>query len=119
MGLNKVASSSLTSAFLLASDYNQASLSSPHSLSQRLQPKSLDEFRLANSSYFKFMFVRHPMERLLSCYLDKMVTSTHWSLPAFRRYVQHKASQILGRPATGQTPTGTPTFQEFLEFVLS
>ncbi len=41
------------------------------------------------------MFVRHPMERLLSCYLDKMVESTHWSLPPYRRYVHETARNLL------------------------
>ena len=45
------------------------------------------------------MFVRHPMERLLSCYVDKMVESPHWSLPAFRRHVQDTARQIMKKRA--------------------
>jgi len=42
------------------------------------------------------MFVRHPMSRMLSCYLDKMVESDHPKLPAFRAYVKKRASQIIG-----------------------
>ncbi len=41
------------------------------------------------------MFVRHPMDRMLSCYLDKMVESPHYSLPAFRNYVRNKARQVM------------------------
>ena len=29
------------------------------------------------------------MERLASCYLDKMVSNTHWSLASLRRQVAH------------------------------
>ena len=43
------------------------------------------------------MFVRHPMDRMLSCYLDKMVDSLHHSLPAFRNQVKTKAHEIMIR----------------------
>ncbi len=35
------------------------------------------------------------MDRMLSCYLDKMVESPHYSLPAFRNYVKNKARQVM------------------------
>ncbi|XP_057367487.1 uncharacterized protein LOC130688523 [Daphnia carinata] len=92
--LNKVASSSLVSAFLLVRGL-APSLSSPHRYSGHLLPKSLEEFKFANETYFKFMFVRHPMDRMLSCYLDKMVNSQHHSLPAFRVFVKNRANQII------------------------
>ncbi|KAI9563063.1 hypothetical protein GHT06_010520 [Daphnia sinensis] len=92
--LNKVASSSLVSAFLLVRGL-APSLSSPHRFSGHLLPKSLKEFKFANETYFKFMFVRHPMDRMLSCYLDKMVNSQHHSLPAFRAFVKNRANQII------------------------
>ncbi|XP_046449110.1 uncharacterized protein LOC124197625 [Daphnia pulex] len=41
------------------------------------------------------MFVRHPMDRMLSCYLDKMVDSPHHSLPDFRNYVRNKGRRIV------------------------
>lgn len=40
------------------------------------------------------MMVRHPMDRMLSCYIDKMVKSAHFSLPPFRGYVISKAREI-------------------------
>ena len=43
------------------------------------------------------MFVRHPMDRMLSCYLDKMVDSPHHSLPVFRNYVKIRAREIKRR----------------------
>lgn len=57
--------------------------------------QSLEDFRFSNQTFFKFIFVRHPMDRMLSCYLDKMVESPHFSLPAFRRYVRRKARIIM------------------------
>merc|ERR550534_563844 len=93
--LNKVASSSLVSAFLLANGRSDGPWTSPHSLSSSLNPRSLQEFQYVNRTYFKFMFVRHPMERMLSCYLDKMVLSSHSSLPAFRRFVKQRGSRLL------------------------
>ncbi|KAK4026270.1 hypothetical protein OUZ56_015280 [Daphnia magna] len=92
--LNKVASSSLVSAFLLVRGL-APSLSSPHRFSGHLLPKSLEEFKFANETYFKFMFVRHPMDRMLSCYLDKMINSQHHSLPAFRAFVKNRANEII------------------------
>lgn len=50
---------------------------------------------MANSSYFKFMFVRHPMDRMLSCYIDKMIKSPHSSLPMFRGYVRKIGQSII------------------------
>ena len=40
------------------------------------------------------MLVRHPMERLVSCYFDKMVNGTHKSLQGFRKFVKNKAQSI-------------------------
>ncbi|KZS20501.1 Uncharacterized protein APZ42_012878 [Daphnia magna] len=99
--LNKVASSSLVSAFLLVHGLGPT-FSSPHSLTSHLLPRSLADFQFANQTYFKFMFVRHPMDRMLSCYLDKMVDSPHYSLPAFRNYVKHKARHIMEKRRRAQ-----------------
>lgn len=70
----------------------------------------MEEFLEANATYFKFMFVRHPMKRMLSCYIDKMIESNHEKLPAFRNYVHNKGRQIIQqrhyqslRKASGQT----------------
>lgn len=127
--LNKVASSSLVSAFLLANGHGNGPWTSPHSLSSYLNPRSLEEFQYANNTFFKFMFVRHPMERMLSCYLDKMVTSPHSSLPAFRRFVKQKGAKLVKKHKRKNDRNNKnnrmlatkeqPTFEEFLEFVLS
>ena len=48
------------------------------------------------------MFVRHPMDRMLSCYLDKMIESPHFSLPPFRNYVKNKAREVMAKRRKAQ-----------------
>ena len=67
---------------------------SPHAYATRLHPKSWDELELAREHYTKFLIVRDPLERLISCYKDKMVTNTHWSLATFRKQVKAQARRI-------------------------
>ena len=50
--------------------------------------------KFSQDHFFKFMLVRHPMERLVSCYFDKMVNGTHKSLKGFRKFVKTRASNI-------------------------
>ena len=52
------------------------------------------ELSFSREHFFKFMLVRHPMERLVSCYFDKMVNGTHKSLRGFRKFVKNKAQSI-------------------------
>lgn len=52
------------------------------------------ELNFSQEHFFKFILVRNPMERLVSCYYDKMVTNTHKSLTAFRRNVKLQAARI-------------------------
>ena len=47
-----------------------------------------------DENYLKFLIVRDPLERLVSCYKDKMVSNTHWSLANFRKQVKQRAKQI-------------------------
>ncbi|XP_057367355.1 uncharacterized protein LOC130688394 [Daphnia carinata] len=115
--LNKVASSSLVSAFLLVHGFGPT-FTSPHSLTFNLLPRSIADFEFANQTYFKFMFVRHPMDRMLSCYLDKMVESPHFSLPAFRSYVKHKARLIMGKRRKLQ-PSSRPHYKPRVRKLLS
>jgi hypothetical protein len=57
--------------------------------------QSLEDLDFSSLHYFKFMFVRDPMERLYSCYQDKMVSNPHWSLQPFRNAVKNRARSIL------------------------
>ena len=50
----------------------------------------------ANGTYFKFMFVRHPMDRMLSCYMEKMVKASHHSsVIRYRKSIRDKGRQII------------------------
>ncbi len=89
------------------------------------------EFESVNATYFKFMFVRHPMRRMLSCYMDKMVVKPYPQLVNFwaeiRNYTKSVRYQHQGARRQKSIPLSTgfnsnnpiPTFEEFLEFVLS
>jgi len=99
--------------------------------------QSMEEFLHANNTYFKFMFVRHPMSRILSCYLDKMINDISDSeLPQITIAIKKKANQIIpqrkhiksigkgiARNISSQNDKNgsllVPTFEEFLETVLS
>ena len=56
-----------------------------------------DELELIDEKYLKFLIVRDPLERLVSCYKDKMVTNTHWSLATLRKTVKQRAESIRNR----------------------
>ena len=60
----------------------------PSSLYFWLQSQA--ELEYAERSFFKFMVVRDPFERLHSCYRDKMVDNPHWSLTNFRKEVKDR-----------------------------
>ena len=49
------------------------------------------ELEMMEDHFLKFLIVRDPLERLVSCYKDKMVTNTHWSLANFRKTVKERA----------------------------
>ena len=53
--------------------------------------QSRAELERAERSFFKFMLVRDPFERLHSCYRDKMVDNPHWSLVKFRKAVKDRS----------------------------
>lgn len=107
----------------------------------------MDEFQRANATYFKFTVVRHPMDRLLSCYVDKLLkngqyyynfSSADYS-ESFPYRVKIRAREIMMNRVSTQQATDAnitlllssssstadddlfvmPTFEEFLEFVLS
>ncbi|XP_064087685.1 uncharacterized protein LOC135202295 [Macrobrachium nipponense] len=88
--LNKVASTSLAVALLKADgrpvpEWNDSV--SPHGAAAVLKPKTEAEFKFARKYFFKFLLVRHPFERLLSAYRDKVKRANHWSLKSFRKHI--------------------------------
>ncbi|XP_037072010.1 carbohydrate sulfotransferase 14-like [Pollicipes pollicipes] len=148
--VNKAASTSLLATFLKLTGHGVPMFSaepSPHSIAKVLHPTKPGQFELAKKQYFKFMFVRHPLERLISAYEDKVVRANHPSLLALRRsilathedlYIRQRVYELL-RAGTGNDTAlladydaqlaeyrgqveqrhGVPTFAEFLDFVLA
>ena len=80
------------------------------------------DLEFSRDHFYKFMLVRHPMERLVSCYFDKMVNGTHKSLKGFRRLVKTTAKAIRERRRVksndnGRRPLGSyPKSNPFLGF---
>ena len=86
--INKVASSSIVKTFLQLDGLAVKDVRSPHAYASRLHPKvsevaavvgglctsilqSWEELQAAQDGYLKFLIVRDPLERLVSCYKDK------------------------------------------------
>ena len=68
------------------------------------------ELEMMEDHFLKFLIVRDPLERLVSCYKDKMVTNTHWSLANFRKTVKERAETARRQRATEVT-------EKYLKFV--
>jgi len=92
--INKVASSSMMRMYLTLQGIDQKKIESPHGFRTKFVPENEKELKFSKEHFFKFMLVRHPMERLVSCYFDKMVNGTHKSLKGFRKFVKNKAQSI-------------------------
>jgi len=92
--INKVASSSMMRMYLTLQGIDQKKIESPHGFRTKFVPENEKELKFSKEHFFKFMLVRHPMERLVSCYFDKMVNGTHKSLRGFRKFVKNKAQSI-------------------------
>lgn len=97
--INKVASSSIVKTFLRLDGRldPKKDIKSPHAYAKRLYPKTWSELEMMDEHFTKFIIVRDPLERLVSCYKDKMVTNTHWSLASFRRTVKERAENSRRR----------------------
>ena len=54
------------------------------------------DFEVDKERYRKFLIVREPMERLASCYNDKMIVNPARILYDWRKRVKNKADQIKG-----------------------
>ncbi|XP_063600036.1 carbohydrate sulfotransferase 8-like [Penaeus indicus] len=104
-----------------------------HGASAVLKPQTEAEFNFTKKYFFKFLLVRHPFERLLSAYRDKVERANHWSLVQFRKHILSSlSSKQIGN---GTKPTAAeegddaareankpneeiPTFSDFLEYIL-
>jgi len=92
--INKVASSSMMRMYLTLQGLDNKKIESPHGYRLKFVPENEKELKFSQKHFFKFMLVRHPMERLVSCYFDKMVNGTHKSLKGFRKFVKLRAEKI-------------------------
>ena len=104
--------------------------------------ESVEDFQHANASYFKFTIVRHPMDRLLSCYIDKLLSNKEDvnNSMSFSYHVKKRGKQLAMQTSrqlqvvkdikTIETKAAAatdrvqlneilPTFEDFLEFVLA
>ena len=62
----------------------------------------MNEFLEANGTFFNFMFVRHPMDRILSCYIDKILDPTQYLwLVHFRQSISKRGRQIIQKRQLG------------------
>ena len=70
------------------------------------------KFSAIKDIYTKFILVREPMERLASCYNDKMVVNNYTSLVNWRKEIIKRANLIRGKEnfTIGQFPS----FDDFL-----
>ncbi len=75
--------------------------------------------RYALEKYTKFIVVRHPLERLLSAYRDKLVVYNRWTRSFQERYGRNIAFRYHGNRArtTHRKSTYNVTFPEFLRFL--
>ena len=73
------------------------------------------DIRRIMKSYTKFMFVRHPLERLVSAYRDKFTRNTKWT----KHFLRHYGSKILRlyRPSASEAIIRHGEGVSFLEFV--
>ncbi|XP_077983214.1 carbohydrate sulfotransferase 14-like [Glandiceps talaboti] len=70
-------------------------------------------------SYFKFIFVRHPFERILSAFRDKFGSTGGWN----KVFLMNYGSKIIQRYRTGSNRTLSISqmnvqFKEFIQFII-
>ena len=82
------------------------------------------ELNEAQENYFKFMFVRDPLTRLLSVYFNKAVNTNLTSIKNFGPDVKRRGGEMIRKQNRTVTDSGfpenrtLPTFEEFLEFII-
>jgi len=118
----KAGSSSWMYNFNILAGYNPSFLKKtkqvPLHLARLRYPRpSLDELRKAFETSISFMIVRHPLERLLSGYKDKIQHSLPYT------YHQKLGNQIIHKYRNKTADTSVrklryPTFEEFVRFLL-
>ena len=113
----KVACSSLKLWFLRAAGLEIISTTDMHEIvaaRQREHGLLADERHLRDPGYFKFAFVRNPLHRLVSAYLDKVVRVEVEVSPA-RAAIETIQRTKLSR----NDPARRVSFREFVEYVVA
>lgn len=79
----------------------------------------LQEIRDRMETYYKFMFVRHPLERLLSAYRDKFIQHNKWNEHFQLKYGRKIVKTHRRNPTEESLQAGDDvTFPEFLRYVI-
>ena len=109
----KVASSSLVRTFIKLQDSKIGENTSIFQYIDNFKPKNQSEFEFAQKNFFKFMFVRNPMERLLSCYINKVENFNIFQIMKYSR------ERIKDSFKSKHNETEMPTFEDFLLYALT
>ena len=93
-------------------------------LTLQLFDQNVTELNEALENYFKFMFVRDPLTRLLSVYFNKAMNTNLTSIKNFGPDVKRRGGEMIRKQnrtvSDADLPENRtlPTFEEFLEFIL-
>lgn len=69
--------------------------------------------------YYKFTFVRHPLERLLSAYKDKFVRNNKWTRHFHRRFGRHIIKTYRTNASSNALKFGyNVRFSEFVQYII-
>ena len=97
----------------------------PHSSARMAGLKFLSDFtpeeaRFRLETYFKFIFKRHPLDRLVSAYRDKFQKSENsWNTPFHLNYGRAIVKKYRQNPTESALESGSDvTFVEFVRFVI-
>ena len=84
---------------------------------KRLDTYSAPEIRFRIDTYYKFMFVRNPLERLLSAYRNKFTASYNTYFP--KTFGRKIIKRFRPRPTNDSLAKGHDvTFEEFIKYLL-
>ena len=85
---------------------------------RHLNTYPLEEIRMRMDKYYKFMFVRHPLERLLSAYRDKFTIQNKWTEHFQHKYGRRIIRSLRKDPSKESLAEGNDvTFSEFVKYV--
>lgn len=83
---------------------------------KKMSDYTMDEIQYRVDTYFKFIFVRHPFERILSAYFNKFVQN---NIPFRRKYGRHIIENFRENPTNESLQYGHDvTFKEFVAYLL-